>query len=816
MRKLFTSSGFIITILFVAILLVVFRPYMFDHKILFPSNLLVTAYAPWKYEPVPEYPNGPPNKPIGFDDIRQFFPNRQLLKNAFQKGIVPLWNPYIYSGTPFMASFDTAVWYPLSWIAAAVGVVEGWNFLVIILPIASLFFMYLFLRSLKFSPTIAEFGAFAYAFSGWMIVYWQEILVLEHSFLWLPLALYASNRLWEKRNDRLGFFLIVLALVSSVFGGFLQISMYVYAVVLCWNIYLFRVHRKIHVRIFIAIGLSLIIACIQLIPSIESFFLSPRGTENGLSTFATNLLPLQHLITFIAPDFWGNPGAYNYFGGPGFYFEKMIYIGIIPFIFALYGLIWVREKGTGFWKASAVIALSMGYALPTSWLPYILKIPVLSNSYPTRVFGVAAFALVILSCYGLSSFLRQPNFRRFIYVTGTLTVFLAAGWIVSIAAWCVSHTYVAGAFWCKGNASIFWNFIGYLPAIYESRTWYASVSLHNLIIPTVFVMAGWLLIPLRNKSWKLAFAFAGLVTVVSGLYFAQKYITFSDRKFVYPDLAVTREISLIAGYDRVWGYGNAFLEKNIPQYFGWFSSDGYGNLSSTRYAELLSTIASNGKLGGGMRRSDTDLYAMSQKDSMTSNPYRLRLMSLLDVRYILEHKEADSKENLPNAVRFPPAMFRLIWENNSWRIWQYTAAIPRAVFATNYKVEKNQQGIVDAIFDTHTNLSTTVILEDDPKVPMVTSGMARADITSYSLNAVRINTQSAGDGFVVFTDNYYPGWIATVDGKPVKVYRGDYTFKAVFVRKGMHTVIFQYAPQSVSIGGAVSVAGLIVMVLFLI
>ena len=312
--------------IFALIVFFIFRPVFLKRQILFPSNLLMSSFAPWEYEPVPEYPNGPPNKPIGFDDIRQFFPDRQMLAQSFAKGVIPLWNPYIYSGTPFMAAFDTAVWYPLSWIAAMMPAVEGWNFLVIIQPVLSLLFMYLFLKSMKFDRAIAAFGAFVWAFSGFMVVYWQEILVLEHSFLWLPLALYGSNRLRENDRDRVGFGLLVLALVCSVFGGFLQMSIYVYAVIILWNV--FRYNKKT----FIAIGISIFITCVQLIPSIEAYLSAPRGIADGAGTFSHYLLPIQYFITVVAPDFWGSPATYNYFGGAGFYFEKMLFIGIIPLI----------------------------------------------------------------------------------------------------------------------------------------------------------------------------------------------------------------------------------------------------------------------------------------------------------------------------------------------------------------------------------------------------------------------------------------------------------------------------------------------------
>jgi hypothetical protein len=760
-----------ISVFFAVVLFVIFFPVLVNGKTLFPSNLLVSTYAPWKYEPVPEYPNGPPNKPIGFDNARQFYPDRQLLRESLLKGIVPFWNPYIYSGTPFMGAFDTAVWYPMSWIASLLPTVSGWNFLVIIQPVLSLLFMYLFLKSLKFETRIAAFGAFVWAFSGFMVVYWQEILVLEHSFLWLPLAMYGATRLKANQKDRIGFWLLVLALTSSVFGGFLQMSIYVYIMVLLWGM---------NRRIGTAVILSLLIASIQLIPSAEAYLLSPRGVADGLRTFQNALLPFQHLMTLIAPDFWGNPATYNYFGGPGFYFEKMIFIGIIPLIMAMYAIAEFKKKHIHFWVYLAFAALSLGLALPTSWLPYVLRIPVLSNSYPTRIFGVWAFAATVLSCYGVSSFISQPRYKRLGVILGMITAVLISGWTVALTA---------GIFGLK------------------SASWYTTVSVRNLILPTLFIFAGWSVILIRNFSRTIAFAFVCTVTVLSGLYFAHKYVYFSEQRFIYPELAVTRNISAIAGINRVWGYGNAFLEKDIPQYFRWFSTDGYGNLSPNRYAQLLSTIVNNGKLGSSIRRSDTDIFEISEWDSMNTNPYRLRIMSILGVRYVLESKKGELKDKRTTGERFPQPLFALAWQDDSWRLWQYTQALPRVIFADKYIVKTRPQDIIDALYNPQVNPADTVILEENPGTQL-SAATGSATIMSYELNRVTIRTQSAGDGFVLFTDNYYPGWRASVDGVNTKIYRADYSFKSVFVPKGRHTVLFSYAPTGFTAGAVISVLGL--------
>lgn len=809
----------VLIVLAVASLIIVFRPYFFQHKILFPSNLLVSSYVPWKYEPLPEYPNGPPNKPMGFDDIRQFFPNRKLTKESLTAGVLPLWNPYIYSGTPFMAAFDTAIFYPLTWIAATLSTVEGWNFLVIIQPILSLVFMYLFLRSMKFKVSTSAFGAFAYAFSGWMIVYWQEILVLEHSFLWLPLALYASNRLWDRSNDRVGFFLLILALGCSIFGGFLQMSIYVYICVMLWNAYRFVTQDKknrMAATVIISAGviISLLIASIQIIPSLEAFLLSPRGTQDVSFVFRDFLLPIQYLITLIAPDYWGNPATYNYFFSGGFYFEKMIYIGVIPLMFAIYGMFNKKMNVVKFWTILALVTLSLGFALPTSWLPYYLHIPVLSNSYPTRIFAVSAFSLILLSCYGLESFFTEPNRKRMSYILIGMSILLGAAWSVVTSTWCITHHYTQSISWCYGKICVPWDLIGNIPGIHKNAVLYATVSLRNLIIPTLFVISAWGILFISRLNRKIAFIAICALTAASSFYFAQKYVYFGEQRFVYPDLPVIQEIKKISGYDRVWGYGNAYIDKNIPQQYHWFSTDGYGNLSPKRYAELLSTIINNGKLGGPIRRSDTDLYAASERDSFgTANPYRLRIMSLLGVKYILESKKGDLKDKNTTVNRFPEHSFQLIWENDSWCIWLYKESLPRAIFATRYLVKSSDQQLIDMLYDPSIKLSQTVLLERDPHVTLKMQPSANiqatATIKSYELNSVTISSFSPVDGFVLLTDNYYPGWKATVDGKATEIFRGDYSFKAVFVPKGSHIIRFIYFPLTFKIGLAISVVGII-------
>jgi hypothetical protein len=69
--------------------------------------------------------------------------------------------------------------------------------------------------------------------------------------------------------------------------------------------------------------------------------------------------------------------------------------------------------------------------------------------------------------------------------------------------------------------------------------------------------------------------------------------------------------------------------------------------------------------------------------------------------------------------------------------------------------------------------------------------------------------ESERAGRFTFVEQFYPGWRATVDGRPVPIERWDSTFQAIEVPAGAHRVRFLFRPASVEIGGAISLAALV-------
>jgi hypothetical protein len=82
-------------------------------------------------------------------------------------------------------------------------------------------------------------------------------------------------------------------------------------------------------------------------------------------------------------------------------------------------------------------------------------------------------------------------------------------------------------------------------------------------------------------------------------------------------------------------------------------------------------------------------------------------------------------------------------------------------------------------------------------------------VSKYSPSNVSISADMGCDGMVVLSDTYYPGWYASVDGRPAQIYEVDIALRGVAVPRGSHVVTFRYRPRSVYWGAGLTLAGLL-------
>ncbi|HET7078361.1 MAG TPA: YfhO family protein, partial [Chloroflexia bacterium] len=86
-------------------------------------------------------------------------------------------------------------------------------------------------------------------------------------------------------------------------------------------------------------------------------------------------------------------------------------------------------------------------------------------------------------------------------------------------------------------------------------------------------------------------------------------------------------------------------------------------------------------------------------------------------------------------------------------------------------------------------------------------------ITEYTPNRIRAEVDATEAGWAVFSEVWYPGWEATVDGQPVPIERADTLFRAVAVAPGHHTIELHLQAPILRLGLLISGLTLLLTVL---
>ena len=86
-------------------------------------------------------------------------------------------------------------------------------------------------------------------------------------------------------------------------------------------------------------------------------------------------------------------------------------------------------------------------------------------------------------------------------------------------------------------------------------------------------------------------------------------------------------------------------------------------------------------------------------------------------------------------------------------------------------------------------------------------------ITAYEPNRLTYNVNSGKGGVLVFSEIYYPGWTATVDGEPVELGRVDYVLRAMQIKPGRHEVVLSFFPKSVNTTETIAYISYVILLL---
>jgi hypothetical protein len=133
--------------------------------------------------------------------------------------------------------------------------------------------------------------------------------------------------------------------------------------------------------------------------------------------------------------------------------------------------------------------------------------------------------------------------------------------------------------------------------------------------------------------------------------------------------------------------------------------------------------------------------------------------------------------------------------------------LPRAFFVTRYVVTSSPEEETAVMTGPAFDPAQVAALEE-PLAERIDSAQSgdgwTAAIRAYRNNAMTLDVTTPNKGLLVLSEIHFPGWNAYVDGVPTKVYRADWSLRALVVERGMHTVELRYEPASFAIGSTIT------------
>lgn len=289
------------------------------------------------------------------------------------------------------------------------------------------------------------------------------------------------------------------------------------------------------------------------------------------------------------------------------------------------------------------------------------------------------------------------------------------------------------------------------------------VGMRNMALPVVTLSAFVFLLLFRKYSftkWLLL-----LLTVGELFRFGWKYTTFTSPEFVYPKTSTTEFLKNDKSVFRVERERAEILPPNTWAAYGLQSASGYDPMAVADYVRSFNRDLNQEKNPGISRYSEVSHY-----DADALGNY--------NVKYLLVIKR-DKEAKIPGDL--------INYKIND-KEWSRVFQTPAVAVLLNSKYKERARILKIDGNDTEGN----------------------ATITNYENNRVVVTFNNVNGDKLLLADTYYPGWIATINGKQTKIGSDIKPFRTVDIR-GIKTgeVVFEYKPNSFRVGLWISIVSLI-------
>ena len=230
---------------------------------------------------------------------------------------------------------------------------------------------------------------------------------------------------------------------------------------------------------------------------------------------------------------------------------------------------------------------------------------------------------------------------------------------------------------------------------------------------------------------------------------------------------------------------NTFNENETSYYHK--SIGGYHAAKLRRYQEMIEHYISPEmqSLYGAVAEAAGD---MTQVNGDSICP----VLNMLNTRYFIFPLEGNQTVPIQNPYAY----------GNAWFVDQldYVQNANEEIAAVG-KMDLRHQAVADAKFKAQ--LGEAVVQDTASVVTM----------TSYEPNRLTYDVNSGKGGVLVFSEIFYPGWTATVDGEAVELGRVDYILRALHIQPGKHQVELSFFPKSVDTTETIAYIAIVLLVL---
>jgi len=733
---------------------------------LLPADLLV-HFEPWRSRvaaPPPAHWD-----PLVWDGIAQYYPWRLFAAESLRAGVIPLWNPYQFCGTPFLANGQSAVLYPLNIVFWLLPVHTAFAWSAWLHLFLAGWFAHLLLRRTGTGRFGALAGAVVWQLNGFFVA-WLHLPTVLCSATWLPLVILGCERALVR--GRLRYALVAgIALGLSYLGGHPQI--FLFTALLTTAYILFRGMRPAsgvpwRVRAARLLGTGVVsgvtglgLAAGQLLPTVALLRIAHRTfslTPESYAAFLSHALPTLQLAGLLVPHAFGHPALGTYVGRDS-YAEYAGYIGVIALALAVWAVFFCRTWHARFFAAVALLAMLAALGTPVNWPLYWWVPGVARSGGPARVLLLAVFATSMLAGIGADAAVRRLIESRPFTRLSLLAVLAGA----AAAAWAWHST---------GTPALAQLDVGITP-LAEAECVRAGV------LAAVAVVA----LQLVGHTSLRRVGQLSLLTLLAAdlLLAAQHHVHRVPATFVYPSVDVAqRRTERVIGNARDWPldrFPDAVLPPNSATVYHLRDVFGYDSLYLARYRDFAAGVQHGDPsppLNGNLLLARFGGF------------YGLDMMSLAAVETILS----------PVPVR-GLRMERV----GSFYTYRNPYARPRAWVAESAIFTPSHQDAVVALTRLGALEDCLIITgPDEPSEETPGGRPPTAEAADLSPNAVAVDLPHGGGGYLFLADSYAPGWRAFADGEELPIRAANVAFRAVAPPRAARSVLFRYEPAGFTIG----------------